>query len=551
MKKNICTIFALFLLVAIPTLSGCNNSEEEASSQEIYEVKRGDIALSVSADGSLVMPREVELRFGTIGTVKEVLVEEGDIVTAGTVLAILDDTAEILSIRSAENSLQQTLSNLVESVSGIQQILGYPHVYPNRSAFQVMEQVQREMALARSLLKDAMYDEAASEMRLAYYDMNSAIKVLEAPITDMENYPEIVRNIKIAEQYPELDPYIPTSFGPKIERTVAKVEEEQEKVSDILSLLETGNYSEASTALDSTLKSLPWAIRAVETTVGVIEKRTMSFPDIAICIFFFDSARINLENAQSIIESSEYDKLAFMESLRMVYHDIEMGYSILSDNELVLEHGLNLQDVQSNRLNLEKGSLSLRNAREDYLKTVILAPFDGMIVDIGVSEDDQLSQQDYSSRTAVHLVDTYTVKFEGTVDEVDIFQVKVGQKADIIVDALQDNTLTGTVTFISPAGSGETGVVSYTVTIELDPTDIQLRGTLTATADVILDRVENVIMVPTGTIENTPDGDFVTVITNETTMLTEKRKIDIGIQSYQFSEVQSGLIEGEKLLVGD
>lgn len=551
MNKNTFMLFILFLPVLLSAIAGCSKDEEPATAPEIYEVKRGDIALTVSADGSLVMPREVELHFGTAGTVKEVLVEEGDMVTAGTVLAVLDDTAEIISIKTAENSLQQTLSNLVESVSGIQQILGYPRVYPNPSAFMVMEQVQREITIARSLLKQGNYAEAASELRLAHYDMNSAIKVLESPITDIDNYPDVVRDIITAEQYPELQVYMLTSFGPKIKQTILKVKDEQTKITDILTFIEKENYSGASSAIDSTLKSLSKAVRAVETTIGLIERRTLSFPDVAMSILFFDSARANLEKSQALIETGEFDKLVFTESLRLVYHDIEMGYSILSDNELVLEHGLSLKDVQSNRLNLEKASLSLRNARENYLKTIILAPFDGMVVDIGVSEDDQLSQQDYSSRTAVHLVDTKTVKFEGAVDEIDIFQVTVGQKADIIIDALPDEELMGTVTFISPAGSGESGVVNYTITIELDPTDIELRGTLTATADLILDKVENVLIVPTNTINSTPDGDFVTVITDEETMQTEQRQVDTGIQSYQFAEIKSGLIEGDRLLVGN
>lgn len=550
-KKNTYPVLVSVFIAALFILPACNTQSEPAVEPEIYEVKTGDVALTVSADGSLVMPREVELHFGTAGTVKEVPVKEGDRVTAGTVLAVLDDTAEVISIKSAENSLQQTLSNLVESVSGIQQILGYPRLYPNTSAFRVMEQARRELEIARSLCKQVEYDQAASELRLAHYDMGLAIKVLRAPVTDIENYPDVVRDIQTAEEYPELQVYMLTSFGPKINQTISKVTEEQGRISGILSLLDTGRYEEASAALDSSLKSMSATVRAVETTVGLIERRTLSFPDIAMSILFFDSARTNLEKSQDLIEAREYDELAFVESLRQVYHDIEMGYSILSDNELVLEHGLNLQDVQSNRLNLEKASLSLRNARENYLKTVILAPFDGMVVDIGVSEDDQLSQQDYSSRTAVHLVDTETVKFEGTVDEIDIFQVEVGQKADIIVDALPDENITGTVTFISPAGSGESGVVNYTVTIALDPSDIELRGTLTSTADIVLEKAEGVLIIPSGTIENTSEGSFVTVILDEETMQTERRHLEIGIQSYQFAEVRSGLAEGEKILVSN
>jgi macrolide-specific efflux system membrane fusion protein len=144
-----------------------------------------------------------------------------------------------------------------------------------------------------------------------------------------------------------------------------------------------------------------------------------------------------------------------------------------------------------------------------------------------------------------------TVKFEGTVDEVDIFQVSHGQKANIIIDALPDKELTGTVTFVSPAGTGETGVVNYTITIELDPVDIELKGTLTATADLILDKADNVLIVPTSALNSTPEGDFATVLIDMETMQTEQRQVKTGIQSYQFAEITSGLKEGDKLLVGN
>ena len=551
LKKRLIVVLLLAVALVTTGLAGCSSNEDEASMGQVFEVKRGNLLITVAADGSLVMPQEVELHFGTPGTVKEVLVEEGDMVTAGTVLAILDDTSKIIDIRSTENSLQQTLSNMVASVSGTQQILGYPRLYPNRSALRVMEQAQREVAKARSLMKEDKYDEAASELRLALYDMDASIKVLEAPTTDIENYPDVVRDIVNAEQYPDLLDWMEETWGPTINRTIDLVTEDQTRLSAALTLIKQGNYAGASTALDSAEKYLSITVRAVKNTVGVIRKYTWTFPDTAMSIVFLYSAKENIGKSQALIAQDGFDELELIETLRMAYHDVEMSYAILSDNALIVEHGLSLKDVQSNRLNLEKATINLRNARGEYLKTVILAPFDGMVVDIGVSEDDQLSQQDYSSKAAVHLVDTNNVKFDGIVDEIDIFQVNVGQKAIIIVDALPDKELTGTVTFISPSGTGETGVITYSVTIKLDPVDIGLKGGLTVTADIIIESAENVLFIPLQAVISTTAGDFVEVLIDGTTMQTERRQVELGIRSYQFAEVISGLEEGEQILVSD
>ena len=552
MKKRLIIASLLILILSMAGLAGCGSDGEEASEEQVFEVKRGDLLITVTVDGKLAMPREVELHFGTPGTVEQVLVEEGDMVTAGTVMAILDDTSKRINLWSAENSLQQTLSNLAVSISGTQQILGYPRLYPNMSALQVMEQAQREIVKARSFMKEGKYDAAALELRLALYDMSASIRVLEAPITDIENYPDIVRHMTNIEQYPGLRDYADDSYGAqgdRINNTIDMVAEEQAKLSDVLMMIEQGNYAGASTALSIAEKYLPGTVRAVETTVGLIIKRTWTFPDIAMGIVFLDSAKENIGKSQALIEQGDFDELEFIETLRMAYHDIEMSYSILSENELIVEHGLSLKEVQSNRLSLEKAIINLQNSREEYLKIVILAPFDGMVVDIGVSEDDQLSQQDYSSKAAVHLVDTSTVKFDGTVDEVDIFQVRVGQRANIFIDALPEANVTGAVTFISPAGSDESGVVNYTVTVELDPAEVELKGTLTATADIVIEESENVLLIPTNAINSASDGDFVQVVIDDAMTQTERRHVELGIRSYQFAEVVSGLEEGEKVLV--
>ncbi len=106
---------------------------------------------------------------------------------------------------------------------------------------------------------------------------------------------------------------------------------------------------------------------------------------------------------------------------------------------------------------------------------------------MGVKKNDVLSAIDYASKTAVQLVDTSQIKFQGQVDEIDILKIKTGQKATISVDAVPNKIFTGTVSFISPFGTPDTNnVVKFPVTILLDPTDVALKGGLTATADIAI-----------------------------------------------------------------
>jgi HlyD family secretion protein len=249
-----------------------------------------------------------------------------------------------------------------------------------------------------------------------------------------------------------------------------------------------------------------------------------------------------------MMASGEYDEVEFAETLRMAQHDLEMSEKILENNELVFKHGLNLKVLRQYNLNLQSAEITLENYKEQLMKTEILAPFDGTVVDVGVKVNDQLSAYDYSSITAIYLVDTRTVKMEGVVDEIDIFKVKMGQEATITVDALPGEEFTGVVTFISPFGSELTGVVNYPVTIELDPTDVELKGGLTATADIVIGKRENILLIPRRAVKREKGVYYVEVVVNEEEMTTEKREVTIGQQSEIYAEVLSGLNEGEKVI---
>ncbi|MCK4331549.1 MAG: HlyD family secretion protein, partial [Dehalococcoidia bacterium] len=127
--------------------------------------------------------------------------------------------------------------------------------------------------------------------------------------------------------------------------------------------------------------------------------------------------------------------------------------------------------------------------------------------------------------------------------------VKVGQKAIVTVDALPDEEFSGKVTFISPFGTEETGVVEFAVTISLEPAEVELRGGLTATADIIVEKYENVLLIPNRAVKGLVGDYWVEVVIDEATEEVEKRQVVLGAQDAKFTEVISGLEAGEKVMV--
>ena len=545
-RKLILTTILILSLIPI-VLTGCDGEAEDTVEKSVATILRGELVTGVTADGNLVMPHEVKLRFGTPGTVKEIMVDEGDMVKAGTLLAKLDDTAQRIAIESAQYDLQLALSELAETVPGCCQMLGYPRRYPNNSALLSFQQAQEELEQAWKLLLQGKYKETVSKLRIAMYDMEACQKLLKTPIVDAENYPDIATEVSYAEADPELWEYLNTY--PAVDKAVNLIQQDLERLTDIQKLIEQASYSEAIAALDKVIQQTETSNRAISSVQGQIVRFGVAYPDAATSLDFLKTAQDSLQELQEIMARDDYDPVRFAEILRMVQHDLQFSHDILQSQEMVMEHGLTLKAMQQYNLNVHKAELALQNYKEELLKTEILAPFDGTVVAIGVKVNDQLSAYDYSSITAIHLVDTRTIELDGLVDEIDIFKVNMGQKATIIVDALPQEELSGTVIFISPFGTEATGVVNYAVKIELDPTEADLRGGLTATADIITEKRENVLLIPNGAIKGSRGDYWTEVVIDEATMETERRDITIGVQNALYAEVLTGINEGEKVIV--
>jgi HlyD family secretion protein len=109
-------------------------------------------------------------------------------------------------------------------------------------------------------------------------------------------------------------------------------------------------------------------------------------------------------------------------------------------------------------------------------KATIKAPFDGIIARIYPQVGDNIPAPAQAPNPVIYLIDQSTLQFEIYVNELDIPQVKTGQKASISINAFPDAKIDGVVTAISPASTTLGGVIYYDVTISFSaPSNIDIR----------------------------------------------------------------------------
>ncbi len=263
-------------------------------------------------------------------------------------------------------------------------------------------------------------------------------------------------------------------------------------------------------------------------------------------------ARLDAPSLESAVEMAELQVEIAEEQVKAARAQYEIAEINLDEppptvSEDVLELQVDIAKAswESAKLGLESAKLSLESTELNLEKAEIVAPFAGMVADISITEGKEISTAALAT-PAISLVDTSDIEMRGFIDEIDISMVELNQEANILLDALPDEEIKGRVAFISPIGTSLVGVVSYDTTITLENPVAELRDGMSATAEVIIELRDDVLMIPNRAIRGTLENPTVLVLVDEQ---VEEREITLGLSDGINTEVLSGLEEGEQVVL--
>lgn len=161
----------------------------------------------------------------------------------------------------------------------------------------------------------------------------------------------------------------------------------------------------------------------------------------------------------------------------------------------------------------------------------IIAPFDGEVIFVQSTPGSSVSK----GVSAIGMVNRNTVKIDVLIDETSIGAISVGDEAQVTMDSLPSVTLKGKVTLINPIGTTVNGLVKYTVTVALEPTDDPLLFGATANVILLTSEPHSMLAVPVGAVQTNNQGEYVLVVKSD--------------GSYQRVEIQSGDLSGNLVTV--
>jgi HlyD family secretion protein len=163
------------------------------------------------------------------------------------------------------------------------------------------------------------------------------------------------------------------------------------------------------------------------------------------------------------------------------------------------------QELRNADLSVKAAELGLERAQEDLAATTLKAPFAGVIAAVNVSEGNS------SSGAVLTLIDDAQVKLEAQIDETEIAQLGLGLSAQVSLDAVPDQSFTGTVTTISPIARVESNIPIFDVAITIDNAVGLMRPGMSAEAEILVQEVENTFSVPSRALQSVRNRSYIQI----------------------------------------
>jgi macrolide-specific efflux system membrane fusion protein len=255
------------------------------------------------------------------------------------------------------------------------------------------------------------------------------------------------------------------------------------------------------------------------------ERAQLSAREAAVAL-----ARSNLERQQELSEQN----LASRNDLDRAVNDLAAAESALAELESRI--------VRSN------ASLASDEAQLGYSR--IYAPMAGTVVSVSMTVGQTLNATQQVP-TILRIADLTTMTVQADVSEADVGQLKVGTPVYFTTLGGGERRWNGTVRQILPSPTVQNNVVFYPVLFDVDNADGALLPQMTAQVFFVVSARQDVLTVPVGALRYA-DGraDVASVVVVDESGDWETREVTLGLSNRVSAEVQSGLVEGERVIAG-
>ena len=457
-----------------------------AAERETAKATIGNITSSITGSGTIESSATKNIASEVSADVLNVNVEVGDKVSKGDILIELDKTAYDTKIRE----LNKNISKLASNVNSYKKDISNLYVYATKSGYVS----NLNLEVGDSVNKNSTIMQITND---EYYYISCQV-----------NYNSGLKLV------------VGDSAKVMLVDTLTYLDGEVSYVSDLKEISDSGTPLQAvEVKIKNPGYTLDGLLAAVTLGTGTSAVKAVS--------------NVNITSSKS--SSFKAQSSGTVTTLNVRNGD----YVNTGDLVMILENDDLSESLSDAVSSLNDAYEDLNNEKENLDFYTIVAPIDGVVTSINVSEGDYVR----SESNLMTIVNNDNVEFQIDVDELDINDVTVGAEVKVTIDALEETATTpliGYVTNISIEGNSMNSVTSYPVTVSLEGSD-EIKMGMNCSAEIIIQSKENVLTVPVEAVSTRKDEYYVS-LTDGT-----EAKVEVGLYDDTNIEIVSGLTEGDEV----
>lgn len=487
-------VTAVIVTILLIGFSLNRTNTESAAAQDIETAVAfiGDLTATASASGQLLPQRQAVLTADIMARVVDVPVRLGDNVQAGDLLVQLDSTDLQFDVNNAQQNValaQARLEDLLAPASDAE-----------------IASAEADLASAQAQLDDLLAGPSETEVALSQATLASAQASLASSVADLSSVQNSMKQSQITAAQANL-----LAAQQQLENAIEVNEENPTAANHEARLHAEQAVTDAQAQLDKLLAGP--SVGAGQSSVAAANAR-------------LEGSQINLEATLAGATTAE---------IAQAQATVAQAEATLAD----LLAGPAPEEVQVVEAELAQAELNLAEAEEALAKTSLTAPFAGVVTAVYVAEGE------IAGGPVVALVDTHSLEVVLSVDEVDIGSFAVGQPASITLEAWPEREIESEIVTIAPGSNSSTAPAAYDVHLAYPAADLPPLVGLTANANLITARRENVLLVPNAAI--TPDraaGKYF-VDVQQADGRFHQVEVSIGLRDEKNTQITAGLAVGD------
>ena len=411
-------------------------------------VSYGSITSTVEGSGLTKAKKSETITLTTAGTVQDVLVTEGQQVTAGTPLFTVDSKAARTAVEKARKDVEgyeKQLRTLQKDIAGLNLSAGYPGKLMETVTLNPGDTITKGQKVA------VLADDTRLRLEQYYsYAYEGTIKVGQ---TMDVSIPSLMTSVKGTVEAVHM---------------VSRITPEGSKLFSVDVLVPNDGALTADMAASAT---------------ATVNGETV-YPYEAGKLAYYRTGDLCSTVNGTVISSDLVDYLQVKEGQVLVRIDGE-------DSE---------SEIFSVQQSLEEAQKALETAQKNLDNCNAVAPIDGTVIGLGI----QAGQEIEANTTVLTIADTSTIVVDATVDERNVSYVKPGMM--VTIDQW-GTTFEGIVESVSLNSKAENGVASYPMVISVDNVDGTLMTGSYINYSLVASENDNCLVVPIQCVKSVPMED--------------------------------------------